>query len=830
MKKKKIAKPDEFYSRGRLSVARFGNDVVMRSEIDDDQFRQLQERLLERLPDVETEINELIKSVVAIVAANRPDEILKRAWWNQAMRAFDYEAEADLTTGDGVAFRLIDYIQCVIASIPPSENVKDEFSDEDWAELESLVEKLFGKVNFEYATCLTAKRKNENPDFDLVTEEFRYRAQFYWNNVRGKRYQFHQLQALRDILRDQNALIEKVYGVGADHLIAELGKIWHNLTFGIEDVRDEMLSFREKTLTRMDALSECKQAKVDSAENFMAEALEDKTLAAEGRAAMGRLFGLDLFDVGKITDLPNSFLNDFSWAPGEERKFFADGINKGWPERVWPTFMRPFIKIEGRHLCFDIHSLFDNFYRQMERRAFAASKEIKQEWISIRKGTTESLPAKYLTRLLPGAHDYGEVFYQTRTGKQCELNWCETDRLIQFDDTLFVIEVKAGAFTWTSPATDFDAYIASINNLVTAPSKQGDRFIDYIESADEVSIYDQYHNEVGRLRKNEFKRIIKLAVTLDPFTELAAQVQHLRKIGIELGDRPLWSVSIDDLRAFSDVFGNAIEFIHFVEKRIEAIGSERLQLDDELDHLGLYIEHNNYAMRAQEMNIGENGALKFVGYRSKIDKYFSARLANETVPNPLTQSMPPRLREIVEFLSTSNEAGRTTLACRLLDIAGDWRETTFGAIDEELRRIESGSPPRPHSSFGDVRLTVHPWRLSSTPLQAAAALEHAKAQIILHDEPDRLLLKPIYSEADKLIALKWVILHRADIPESEVPKLKEIAEQLRSRRIEKVRQNRKIGRNERCPCGSGKKYKKCCLRMDLPVSRATRFSYGLGKP
>ena len=26
--------------------------------------------------------------------------------------------------------------------------------------------------------------------------------------------------------------------------------------------------------------------------------------------------------------------------------------------------------------------------------------------------------------------------------------------------------------------------------------------------------------------------------------------------------------------------------------------------------------------------------------------------------------------------------------------------------------------------------------------------------------------------------------------------------------------NRRIGRNDLCPCGSGKKYKKCCLRND----------------
>ena len=34
----------------------------------------------------------------------------------------------------------------------------------------------------------------------------------------------------------------------------------------------------------------------------------------------------------------------------------------------------------------------------------------------------------------------------------------------------------------------------------------------------------------------------------------------------------------------------------------------------------------------------------------------------------------------------------------------------------------------------------------------------------------------------------------------------------------------KVGRNESCPCGSGKKYKKCCLRPSLP-SREQSFVY-----
>ncbi|HHX66152.1 MAG TPA: hypothetical protein GX702_14840, partial [Chloroflexi bacterium] len=34
------------------------------------------------------------------------------------------------------------------------------------------------------------------------------------------------------------------------------------------------------------------------------------------------------------------------------------------------------------------------------------------------------------------------------------------------------------------------------------------------------------------------------------------------------------------------------------------------------------------------------------------------------------------------------------------------------------------------------------------------------------------------------------------------------------------RRTRKVGRNDPCPCGSGKKYKNCCLRQGLSPEEA----------
>ncbi len=79
--------------------------------------------------------------------------------------------------------------------------------------------------------------------------------------------------------------------------------------------------------------------------------------------------------------------------------------------------------------------------------------------------------------------------------------------------------------------------------------------------------------QVGELRRADFRHITICTVTIDPFTEIAAQVQHLRKIGVDVrASEPVWAVSIDDLRVYADVFEEPLVFLHYVEQRTEAFG------------------------------------------------------------------------------------------------------------------------------------------------------------------------------------------------------------------------------------------------------------------
>jgi SEC-C motif len=807
-----IQHPDEEFVAGPLRMARFGRHTVSEVNWSQGEFDKLQARLCASYDEVVQEIDCAVAEAAALVATMDPLAVLHRAWWERSASYLMIDSEVELDPENAHSERMIDYVQSLIASTPPVAQPAESPSEEDWGELQRLIETIFQKLNSRYFMCSTAKRRKDAVVSDPAFEVFHFKAQLYWCNVTGRQYQLHHIQTLRELLAPQSRVIQELYDLSSEQLCDELAKIWHSLTKGIADAADAMFEFKEKSLA---ALAEDIKSGVavegdgDKGERLRAS-IARHGLEAMGERASGLFLRYDLFDLQKVTTLPPAFLKDFSWAPGQDGEFFAEGGFKGWPLRIWPIFKRPFIHLDGRYYCFDISGLFDHFFRQLERRVFAADKNLKQLWIDARKEVTETLPFEYLQRLLPGAVCFKEVYYWMGEAGKAAARY-ETDGILEFDDHLFIVEVKAGAFTYTSPADDVDAHVQSLKNLVAAPAKQGNRFLRYLQTADEVPLLDEAVNEVTRIRLSKYRHVSICTITLDPFTEIAAQIQHLPAIGVEVGNEPVWSLSLDDLRVYADIFTNPLEFLHFVQMRKAAFNSQLLQLDDELDHLGLYLRHNDYPMHAAELVKGRGVHLQFIGYRQEIDKFFSARLLDDQLPSPLRQKMHPGLTGLLEFLRLSIKSGRSAIAAYLLDMSGDWRDKMFAALEQE-RVNANANQPRPFSTFGEIRLTTFPWTPKWGRLPAHESRNHAKAMMLMNDEPSRVLLELSYDERGSLVDAEWQFLRRSDITIFEMPALQARGESLRDARLHRaLATNRHVGRNDQCPCGSGKKFKKCCI-------------------
>ena len=809
-KKRKKQKPDDSFSYGPLQAVRYGKHIILNNNASEEQFEEMQRMIIDHQPEVIQSINEAISKIEILIKSLPPDRVLNRAWYEMAACHLGMVTEFGAREDEILSLRMVDYLQSVIVSVKPSDELKEDVTDKDWNSLKSLVRDLFRLVNLDYHLGRTALRRKDDPSFDSDYEEFYFKAQLYWCNVRGHRFLCHEILHLEELLSSHSPVFNELFGISAKQFVESIKEIVESLTSGIIKAVQEMNRFRDATLLeierRLDLLENTEDVDLP---NLMADVVRDNGWEQWQNEVFGRVFGLDLFDLEKITDLPRGLLEHLSFGPGEDEDFFSEGEFKGWPLRIWPVFKRPFIKLNGHFYCFDLYTLLDNLYRILQKKIIELKREYKSEWNTKQKEITEQLPFQYLQKILPEAKVYNSVYYKWYPGDSGKKDWCETDGLLIYDDCLFVIEVKAGAFTYTSPTDDFPAYIESIKNLVLKPAVQGRRFIEYLNSSSTVEIFDSEHDPIGELSHSSFNLILNCPISLDSLTEIAAQVQHLKALEIDVSDSPVWSLSINDLRVYADIFDNPLCFLHFCKERMNAFGYECLQLEDELDHLGMYLQHNLYTQYAEDLYLSTNARQNFFGYRADIDSYFSEKYKKSNIVSPIRKSRPSRLFEIVDNLSKKKSIGRSKIANYLLDGDGDLQDEIASKIESTLENQITKKSLIPFSTHGDRNITIVCWQTDLFRPNKVGAIERARAAMLVTGDQERLLIELTHSNDGRIIDVDWSEIKLEDIPADELEYLKNRATEMKRTRLQNAG---RIGRNDRCPCGSGKKYKKCCIR------------------
>ena len=230
--RKRPIKPDEYFRFGPLEMARFGEKIVMKNSMTSEQFNKMQDRLAGEFPDISKEIDEMIGKIADLVKILPPDKLLYRALWERAAHHVNIKSEIEIDEEGAISQRMIDYIQSVIVSVPPASSREKDVTEEKWLELKETVTKLFSLLNHQFMICQTAAdRKTAGHDENF--EEFYFKAQMFWCNIRGKRYTVHDIPFHRDLLAPHDEILKEIYGVGTDGIIEGLEKIQSALTHGM---------------------------------------------------------------------------------------------------------------------------------------------------------------------------------------------------------------------------------------------------------------------------------------------------------------------------------------------------------------------------------------------------------------------------------------------------------------------------------------------------------------------------------------------------------------------------------------------------------------------
>jgi hypothetical protein len=786
---KKFIRPDEYFNNGIVEYARFGQMVSMRNHLSPEDRRKLMNSLSDDYEKRRTEINEKVIHIREKVGHCDPVELLCFSAAEALSTMIGKTSESDSTMDEAIAGRSTEYLQSVLVSSENhfgSSNEQREDPTPVFNDIMNDIQQLYSMVDHFYLYWAAHVQKMR-PDLDEDLVKYIVEAQVSFS-IRGDRYQIHQIEHLSRLLVPHDEILTELFNVSSEELINGLRKLEYSLSQGKGD------AFNELT----DAYQEYQDAITKGAvwQSNISQDLGE------------RVFGISLNNVALMTGWSEKLIRCLSYDLNSCPEFYSNSDFPGWPILHLPIQDKPFICVRGVSYCFDYYALFDNIYRVLQKAIVRLKPEYKSRWNDIQKVASETMVEDLFKKLLPGCNAYRDNYYYPNSPSQKDR--AENDILVVYDNVLLIAEVKAGSFAYTPPITDYEAHINSFQALVEKPDHQCERIRKFIVSRDKAPIYDSSGSLKLILGKSEIDQIYAFSVTIDDFNVFAGKADklsfiHLRSNAI--------SISVNDLRTYSDYFTSPLQFLHFLKQRQTATTVPNIAFNDELDHLGMYIEFNAYCSRASQ--IDPKAPIQWYGYRKRLDDYFCSLNHPELDVKKPEQDVPSRIREIIVILENSRVPNRVSLSSGLLDLTFGQRVELSNQIDHLLTYQKEIGRMVPLYGAAPFRYCIFAHQPGTYPLSEDARSDYVDSTLAYNQEPDRTSLDLYYNDSGNLEAVDFRLFLPAEIRPARYAELREQGRRNAFSRVDNYKRQTgttKIGRNEPCPCGSGKKFKRCCGR------------------
>lgn len=390
-------------------------------------------------------------------------------------------------------------------------------------------------------------------------------------------------------------------------------------------------------------------------------------------------------NVSNTSGLPEALLDDLSYRPGETTEFFDPGFLSGTPLRTLPGRLKPLVRLDDGHYACDPYFLRDTVYRAVQRGLRRRIPGYESRWTRQQTKATETAFTRILGKQLAGATTYSSVFYRdVRSGE-----WCELDLLVSLDDALFVVEVKGGVMPTHSPELDFGKYSKKVEQLIKEAYGQARRFLEYASSRPEVTLFARDEKNkmrsVGKLRLSHYRLVFPIGLTIESFIPFSSASKQLPGVDPVLGRYPFIAMAIDDLFILTRFLPTAGELMHYLTVRQRLAASKELILNDEADHLGLYVSHKRYDIAADFFI--SRGAERIVHEKASapIDAHFNQPDWNDAAPP--RQRFTKRFEQILCALDGSRTRGFLRTDAMIRDLGDAARARLETDMEAALPRL-----------------------------------------------------------------------------------------------------------------------------------------------
>lgn len=549
----------------------------------------------------------------------------------------------------------INYIQSLIITNSSIKNIVKEDKD-NYENTFNEIDNIFNEI-LEYSQLLVYVQAGLMRFYDEFNEgeiQFIVETQAFYL-VQGSRYQHNELVVLEKLLEPHNDIFLKTFSITTDQIIADLKLIQYKLSQG---KADKIMDFREHSFKGMNDPEYSRKN-----EDFMQKQYE----------LFDNVFGLNNYIINDSSFWNNnliSALTKVETVPGDGTN---DDLDKVSLYKPLPIVNYPFVNIGEEIYCLSYYNFFDNLYRNLRRIILEKDYDYLEEWNIKQSKSSEEIVAEIFAEILPNAKIYSNNIYRFG-GKGMT---AENDILVIIHDVLFVIEVKGSSIPLESPYDQPKSLLKSLEKLLEEADNQSQRFIKFLNENEEIKIYDNNGKCKATLKNENFQYIYPLSISIADINSVASKAE---KIPFFKNKIQSVCLSIDDLLLYKDYFDSYFEFLHFFKYRFKALKISNLHVTDELDHLGLYIMHNDYHkyLENKEDKVFVNG------YRELLDVYFDSLYVKDKNLIKPTQELPINISMLIQSCKKNEVENTHILINSILDLAQEQREGFNNLIEESI--------------------------------------------------------------------------------------------------------------------------------------------------
>jgi hypothetical protein len=281
-------------------------------------------------------------------------------------------------------------------------------------------------------------------------------------------------------------------------------------------------------------------------------------------------------------------------------------------------------------------------------------------------------------------------------------------------------------------------------------------------------------------------------------------VKELQQVGVDVP--PSVCCSIDDLRIYRDAFTSPALLLAYPHLRNEAEHCADAHVNDELEHLGLFLAHGDYIqeIRRQTRDLG-SPIRAWAGFVKQIDKHFQTMGDQEA--SEISWPYSPMVVQVAQAILRCGYRGRTADMLSLLRSPEKERTRLVSRTEKTLAMAEASSGPvcvATGMSIGD-KPVICVAGTGTGENGRIAAVRAVWAFLSRHGGQVGWALA--VAQEQGCPSAEWIDVSQDCLPEDELALVERVTIEMR----QTVREWRGLPkmRNKPCPCGSGRKFKKC---------------------